>query len=155
MRRLSLGPIAVAFVVVQLCCGPALAQVRQVGPRQVGRSAAPKPLPYYERVWVWTTALGVAAFGTGLGFGISAQMDFDDAKDLGTVADNRWAWEEARRDGERKALVANILYGVGGALAVLSGLLFALESRTAQYELGFVRGKLTAGRNGLLLSAEF
>jgi hypothetical protein len=153
VRRLSPGLVA-AVVVAQLC-GPAFAQVRKVGPRQVAPSTAPKPLPYYERVWVWTTALAVISAGTGLGVGIAARLDFDEAKDLGTVAANRRAWEEVQRDGERKALVANIMFGVGGALAVLSGVLFALELRSAQYDLGFARGRLTAGRDGLLLSAEF
>jgi tetratricopeptide (TPR) repeat protein len=70
--------------------------------------------------WI-TLGVSVAAGGTGLAMGLLARQRADEANDLSIPYDQA----QPRRDSaESLALTANILFGVAGAAAVVSGVLF-------------------------------
>lgn len=74
------------------------------------------------RVGGWVAAgVGVAAIGTGVYFGIAAQGSADDFANSTGLADKK----SLRSDGEREALMADVLYGVGG-VAVITGVVLLL-----------------------------
>jgi tetratricopeptide (TPR) repeat protein len=93
-------------------------QPRQITP-VVQRSDGPSGGVY----WPAFVALGVAvaAGGTGLALGLVAKGKADDAHNLATPSGPA---VESYDTAERMALTANILYGVAGAAAIASGVLF-------------------------------
>lgn len=100
-----------------------------VSPSSGGRDA----LPGRSRVWTWVAAgSAVAALGVAIGLGASSSADYSEFSDL--VASGRR--DEVRRQElesaiESKALGANVLFGVAGALALTSVVLYFVEGRAA------------------------
>ena len=85
-----------------------------------------KKAPTFFEAVRWPTWLifgvGVAAMGAGVGFGAhmwSTQNDMDDLK--GDTVDELRRMEELRETGQRDALAANILFGVGAGALLTSG----------------------------------
>lgn len=100
--------------------------------------------PARRRVWTWVAGgAAVALLGAGLGLGLSARSDHEEACDLLSGQDQECADRrrlvdplDGPRYGElhdavkRKELAANLCFGVAGALAVTSVVLYFLEGRT-------------------------
>jgi tetratricopeptide (TPR) repeat protein len=96
---------------------------------------APPPAPQqpslfrrYRSAWI---ALGVAvgAASTGLALGVLSRRDEDKA------ADDSLTYDEAKKHHDRaknRALGANIMFGLAGAGAVATGVLFYLGSRSGE-----------------------
>lgn len=85
-----------------------------------------------KRYWhAWTAAgVGLAALGAGVGFGVISMKANMTAKD---AEFQREAWlnqDKAKKNG----LVANILYGAGGAAMLTSAVMFMLEYRKESRE---------------------
>ena len=81
---------------------------------------------YYSYATLITLGGAVAAAGAGLTLGLLANSDGDRAMDTST------SWPEANEaydSGSRKAMAANIMFGVAGAAAVASGVLFYFWKR--------------------------
>ncbi len=85
-----------------------------------------KKAPTFFAAVRWPTWLvfgvGVAAMGGGVAFGShmwSAQNDMDDLK--GDTIDELKRMEELRETGQRDALAANILFGIGAGALLTSG----------------------------------
>jgi hypothetical protein len=90
-----------------------------------GRPVAPSAR---RRRWTWIVGgAAVVALGAGVGMGIAANATHRLWEEQLGV--DRAEWEELRTSGQRKQLAANILLGVGGALAAASVALFVLEGR--------------------------
>jgi len=108
---------------------------RRVRPAPVPISPSPMQPPVERRsgavYWPALTALGVAvaAGGTGLALGVLARNKAADANDLSTPAGPA---QETYDSAEQMALSANILFGVAGAAAVASGVLFYWGHRQGQ-----------------------
>lgn len=90
----------------------------------------PPPPPPEKRSWNWpawiTAGVAVAAGAAGLGLGLSARSSADQAADLSLP----WAEAQSHHDSATgKALGANICFGVAGAAAIASGVLFVIGSR--------------------------
>jgi tetratricopeptide (TPR) repeat protein len=102
---------------------------------------APAPASTWHRTVGWTAlGLGVAAAGAGTWFGLQAQ---DSQDDFETLAD-RDLRERARDDGERQALTADVLLGLGAAAAV-SGVVLLWVAPDAEPALGFRLTPLPGG----------
>ena len=91
------------------------------------------------RVWTWIAAGGaVALAGVGLGLWFSGDSDFDRWQELQVDASTARANEERLVELEdsikAKELGSYICFGVAGAVAVTSVVLFFLEGRTARSE---------------------
>jgi tetratricopeptide (TPR) repeat protein len=91
----------------------------------------PPPPPPPKRSWNWpawiTGGVAVALGATGLALGLVSRSDADQAADLALP----WAEAESHHDAARsKALGANICFGLAGAAAIASGVLFGLGSRS-------------------------
>jgi len=81
-----------------------------------------------RRIWTWVAAGGaVAALGTAIGLHLSARADYGDYEVTYPLGERN----ALRETIERKTTAAYALYGVGGALAAASALLFWLEGRAA------------------------
>lgn len=79
-----------------------------------------------RRVWTWVAAgAAVAAASVGIGLGISANSDYDEYQK--TPDPEQGA--RLKDDIESKDLGANAMFGVAGALAITSVVLFFLEGR--------------------------
>ncbi|MEZ4469381.1 MAG: hypothetical protein R3F60_00985 [bacterium] len=71
----------------------------------------------------WILAgVGVAAVGGGVAFGLSASKDADDFKASRSLSEKK----SLRDDGEGKALIADILMGVGAAAAITGLIMVAV-----------------------------
>lgn len=86
-----------------------------------------------QRVLAWTAAgLSVASLGAGIYFGTEASSGEDDIigmKDAnGQFTVSQREAQQMVRDVEGDATTANILYGASAGLAVVSGILFYVES---------------------------
>jgi hypothetical protein len=110
---------------------------RRAARRRTAARLQPRPItPVVQRsdgtsggvYWPAFVALGVAvaAGGTGLALGLVAKGKADEAHDLATPSGPA---QESYDTAERMALTANILYGVAGAAAIASGVLFYWGSR--------------------------
>jgi TolB-like protein len=109
------------------------------------------------RYWhFWTTAAaGIAAIGTGVVFGVISKQ----AVDAGREAPSQRQSFIERDKAKKNAMVANILFGAGGALVLTSGLLLFLEYRSERadaarprYQLGM---NLGGGGGTLCVTGEF
>ncbi|MBW2733112.1 MAG: PEGA domain-containing protein [Deltaproteobacteria bacterium] len=81
------------------------------------------------QTWI-LAALGVAAVGTGIGFAthmVSQQNDFDQLD--GATGPEVMQMQELKDTGERDALVANVLFGVGGGLLLTAVILTYFDFR--------------------------
>ena len=89
-----------------------------------------KPRPTKrKRIWTWVAA-GTAAvsLGVAIGLGLSAQSDHKEYRDEEKVT----TYDEAKvleSSGKSKALGSSIMFGVAGAAAATSVVLFFLEGR--------------------------
>jgi hypothetical protein len=85
-----------------------------------------------KRYWhAWTTAgVGLAALGAGVGFGVISMKSNMAAKD---AEFQREAWLN-RDKAKKNGLVANILYGAGGAAMIASAVMFMVEYRKESRE---------------------
>lgn len=118
--------------------------------------------PRRGRIWTWVAAgAAVTALGVGIGFGLAADSSYDELEAL--VAGSRRDLEARQKlvdSVESRALTANIIFGVAGAMAVTSVVLLFLEGRSSSSERrGSKRGlqlvPLAGAGPGLLLSTDF
>jgi tetratricopeptide (TPR) repeat protein len=89
----------------------------------IRRTRRPRPTTFWGRYWPALTLLGVgvAAAGAGVGCGVTAASEAEKSKDVNLP------YEEARAhydEAGRRALAANVMYGVAGAAALTSAVLF-------------------------------
>lgn len=106
----------------------AKAKARMTPPAAPATSVTTRAAPPPESntaAWV-ITGVGVVALGVGAGFGVSAAADGDEFEQS-TVLDEKKA---LRDDGQQKALVADVLMGVGAA-AVITGVVMLLTADDA------------------------
>lgn len=82
--------------------------------------------------WAWaSTSIGVAALVTGMTFSLLAKGDQDRANSFDKTGSNasRDKLDSIRSSARKKALVGNILLGVGGAAVITGAVLFVLDWR--------------------------
>jgi len=123
--------------------------------------------PSTRRVWTWVASAGaLVGAATALGFGLAADRDYDQACDL--LAGSERCGERtalvdpssadqyrALRDSvDRKALTANICWGVAGGLAVTAVALFFLEGRGGSPRSARATPGIDAGPNGVSLTLQ-
>lgn len=98
--------------------------------------------PPRRRLWTWITAgAALATAVAGVSLGASAMGDMDDYEQL--TASDQQQLDELEAAMENKALAANVMYGVAGALAVTSIVLFFLEGRAGSTEHRDAAGRAT------------
>jgi len=117
--------------------------------RRVAKEKEPAPVPppgwsprvTSRRYWhFWTTAaVGIAAIGTGVVFGVISKQ----AVDAGHATESQRQAFIERDKAQKNALVANVLFGAGGALLLTSGLLLFLEYRSERADVS--RPRVTLG----------
>jgi len=78
----------------------------------------------YTHAWA-TLGAGVAALGAGVAFGVVSKNSNQAAQDAEYQKESLLNYDKAKKN----ALVANVLYGVGGAAVLGSALMFYLEHR--------------------------
>lgn len=108
-------------------------------PASVATRAAPPPESDTTLGWV-VTGVGVVALGVGAGFGVSAAADGDSFEQSTDLVEK----QALRDDGKQKALIADILMGVGGA-ALVTGVILILTADEAP-AIGFA--PTSDGRGG-------
>lgn len=100
--------------------------------------------PSQRRIWTWVTGAGALAFlAVAIGTGVSAGNDHDRACDLLASPDrdcadrtrladpaDRGQYQDLHDAVRAKELAANISWGVAGALAVATVVLYLLEGRS-------------------------
>jgi len=113
-----------------------------------------------RRIWTWVAAGGaVAVAAVGVGLGASVLSDRSEYEGL-TVKDQA-RLDELEQSIPGKVMATNVMFGVAGALAVTSVVLFFLEGRSppqkdAGTAAGGVRLAPVLGRtSGLVLTTEF
>ena len=110
--------------------GKARLKLRLGGDTRPRRADAPRPP---RRVWTWVaTGATAVALAVGVGLGVSAGSTYDDWKAANAAHDPRVL--ELQQSVQDKDLAANVMFGVAGALAVTSVVLFLLEGRAAPAE---------------------
>lgn len=118
------------------------------------RDDAPPP-PVRKRIWTWVSAgSAVATLGVAIGLGLSAKSDNDTYNESATLLPDEGA--ALKSSGNSKALGSSILYGVAGALAATSVVLFFLEGRGGERKTSSARLHVVPGPNpGLVFSTSF
>lgn len=97
--------------------------------------------------------VSVAAFGVGVGFGVSAKTAVDDMRAPGGCAPY---CEPARVDGARRdMIVANVLIGVGAAALGTAAVLTIVHARSRAGGPAAAAWRLGAGPGGLAVSGSF
>jgi hypothetical protein len=98
--------------------------------KQLAVSVTLGPLPTRPsrgRLWTWIAAGGAAlTLIVGVGLGASAQSDYNEYSDPAT---GRARGEELAGSIRTKSTAANVMFGVAGAMAVASVVLFFVEGR--------------------------
>jgi hypothetical protein len=129
VRTVSIAPGASAKVFFSLRVALASAPV-----------AAPPGFWQRRRVWTWVT-LGGAALATVVGIGLGARARSTYDNDWGPMRDAYLRGQASREDLQSlsdsitaKGTAANVLFGVGGALAVTSVVLLFVEGRGGPVE---------------------
>ena len=120
----------------------------------------PPPPPVKKgRLWTYVAAGGaVVALGLGIGLGASASSDHSEYEDPATGEERGLELEDSIGT---KSTVANVMFGVAGALAVTSVVLFFVEGRGASRERpaatasGLRLAPLVGQTSGLVLSTSF
>src|SRR5262249_43464701 len=87
--------------------------------------APPPPPVARSRWWIWGIAAGATA-ATGLAFGLAARSNDDDARRL-TAMSSMYDFRQVQSlqdASHRDSLIANLSFGVAGACAVVSAILF-------------------------------
>jgi PEGA domain len=115
-----------------------------VAPRRGGR----------RRLWTWVMGgAAVAVLGVGVGLGVAASGDHSDWEQE-EIDPARW--DELKSSGQTKATAANVMFGVGGALAAGAVVLFFLEGRSPERDASATWVVPLLGRAaGLGLSGSF
>ena len=124
-------PSAPALAQTQPASAPALAQTqpRAAFPEKSVVKAADVPTSR-GRIWTWIAVGGaLAAAAAGIGLGVAARWDHDEWDRVRREGTDRERWDALAQSGTRKELAANVLFGVAGALAVASAVLYFLEGR--------------------------
>jgi len=104
--------------------------VAKLGGVSPGRRPRPPRAAPRRRLWTWVAAGGAAAaLGVAIGLGASADANNSEYWADGTRPERGAELEDPIRS---KALGANVMFGVAGALAVTSVLLFFLEGRSSR-----------------------
>lgn len=87
------------------------------------------------RYWMgWTAAgLAVASLGGAIAFGVVSSSSVSDAENPDITQVDAW---KLRDEAQRNATMANVFFGVSGALAIASGVLIYLEFRKERAERG-------------------
>ena len=86
--------------------------------------------PYGRRLWTWVAAGGaVVSLGLGIGVTASAASDYDEYQT--TPDPERFDLLAGRIEDKR--IVFGVMYGVAGALAVTSAVLYWLEGRSLEH----------------------
>ncbi len=132
------------------------------------RRGAGKPKKSGGRLWTWIAAgSAVAVAGVGLGLWFAGDSDYSEWQDLqpdaATAAANDERLTELEDSIRAKEIGAYVSFGVAGALAVTSVVLFFVEGRGASKErrasfidLGGVELRPFMGRtSGLILQGSF
>ncbi len=97
--------------------------------------------------------VSIAAIGAGVGFGLAAKTAVDDMRATGGCAP---FCDPARVDGARRDMIlANVLFGVGGAALATGVILTIVRARTAAEGPPIAAWHLGAGPGGLSLSGVF
>jgi hypothetical protein len=116
----------------------------------LARAVAPR-----RRLWTWVTGgAAVATLAVAVGLAVAANADHDEWQSELARGKDRQRWEDLSSSGQAKALSANILFGVGGALAVTSVVLFFVEGRSPGKEAR-VTTRLTPLVGGAALTTTF
>jgi len=91
------------------------------------------PPPARRRVWTWVVgATAVASLGAALGAGLASRADHSAWEAEWERGTDPVRYEELRSSGQQKQLAANVLAGVGAALAVGAVVLYFLEGRASR-----------------------
>lgn len=96
-------------------------------------SPPPPPVAPAPRRRVWTWILGGAAaasLAAALGAGLASRGDYSAWEGEWERGSDLARWNELRDSGERKQLAANVLIGVGAALAAAATVLYFREGRS-------------------------
>lgn len=106
------------------------------------------------RLWTWVMGgAAVAVLGVGVGLGVAASGDHSDWEQEKT---DPARWDELKSSGQTKATAANVMFGVGGALAAGAVVLFFLEGRSPERAASATRVvPLLGSAAGLGLSGSF
>ncbi len=108
-----------------------------------------------RRVWTWVALAGaLASLGTGIGLGVASNADFRSYQDR-CGSSTFGLCGELRESVRSKDLVANTLFGVAGAFAVGSALLYYFEGRAEPPRDSTARVAPFAGGLGAALSGSF
>jgi tetratricopeptide (TPR) repeat protein len=92
-------------------------------PHRAARAGTPPPR---RRIWTWVALAGAGAtLAAAAGIGLSARSEFEEFQETKDLE----RYLELKQSIEKKALAANVLYGVSGAFAVTAGILFFTEGR--------------------------
>jgi hypothetical protein len=121
-----------------------------LAPLSPGEAPAARPNWFNRRLWTWVAAgTALAALGTGIGFGISAEVDFNEHE--ATCADQyHGRCDELAHRIESKDRVANVMFGMAAAAAAAAVVLYFVEDRApAATEAAGLR-PLAGGAGGLL-----
>ena len=127
-------------------------------PLQVNAKLAPgrepAPTPGRKRIWTWVAAgTAAVALGGAIGLSVSARADNDAYFEPATSAEDGASLESS---GRAKALGSNILYGLAGAAAATSVILFFMEGRGAERQSAGVGLQVVPGPNpGVVFSGSF
>jgi tetratricopeptide (TPR) repeat protein len=108
----------------------------------------PAPSPPRRRVWTWVTAGAAAAAAiVAIGVGASAKSNHDEYLTTNDLA----RFHDLESTITHKVWATNAMWGVAGALAVTSVVLFFVEGRPPREK----KTSVSAGPGGLLLKTSF
>lgn len=117
--------------------------------RRTVREPARPPAPPRGRVWTWVCGgAALALLGTGVGLAAWAQADHEAWQEPGV---SRERWEELGKSGQNKQIASNVLFGVGGALALTAVVLFFVENRDGEPDGRALSLTVAPGPSGALL----
>ena len=114
----------------------------------------PTPAPGRKRFWTWVVGgTAAVALGVAIGLGVSAKSDNKTYLDPPTGSEEGASLESS---GRAKALGSNVMYGVAGALAATSVVLFFMEGRGGERKSAGVRLYVVPGPSpGVVFSTRF
>lgn len=108
-----------------------------------------------RRIWTWVAlASAVTSLGVGVGLGVASNADFQSYQDR-CGSSTLGICGELRDSVRGKDLAANTLFGVAGALAIGSAILYYLEGRAPDRSRDTTRVAPLAGGLGAAVSGSF
>lgn len=97
--------------------------------RPTAKPAENKTPAKKPRLWTWVAAgSSLAVLGVGIGFGVVSRSTFKDYQASTTGED----YDRLRAKVKQQSTIANVSFGVAGALAVTAVVLFFVEGKTEQ-----------------------